>query len=120
MRIDKYLWAVRIFKTRSLATKQCKLGKVTIDEEAVKPSREVKERDVIEVRKGPAHFQYKVKDFPKSRVGAKLVEDYLTDVTPREELDRIKTIQLAQKNERKKGMGRPTKKDRRDINKFLK
>ncbi|MFZ6052703.1 RNA-binding S4 domain-containing protein [Halocola ammonii] len=120
MRVDKYLWAVRVFKTRSLATKECKQGRISIDDAAVKPSREVKEGEVVDVRKGPITHSYKVLDFPKSRVGAKLVEDFMQEVTSDEQKEKMEKIKLAQKGQRRRGMGRPTKKDRRDINKFLK
>lgn len=119
MRVDKYLWAIRAFKTRTLAAQSCKAGKVSIDDEVVKPSREVKQHDIISVRKGAITFMYKVVDIPKNRVGAKLVPDYAIDCTPQEELDKLEMIKEAQKQFRWKGLGRPTKKDRRDIDKFL-
>ena len=119
MRIDKYLWSIRVFKTRSLSAQYCRAGKVFIKEEAIKPSREVKQNDLIVVRKGSIQFAYKVIDIPKNRVGAKLVEQYALDCTPQEELDKLEMLLLAQKQNDWKGLGRPTKKDRRDIDKFF-
>lgn len=115
MRIDKYLWCIRVFKTRSLAAQQVKLNKVWVNGELVKASREVKSSDIIKVRKGPIHFSYKVIDFPKSRLGAKLVATYATDMTSAEELDKLEVLRLQYHDQRRKGLGRPTKKDRRDI-----
>ena len=119
MRVDKYLWAVRVFKTRTLATKLCKAGKVSIAEEQVKPSREVKVNEIIVVKKGAVSFQYKVLDFPKNRVGAKLVEQYMIDCTLPEELEKLEMINLSRKEQKWHGLGRPTKKDRRNIDKFM-
>lgn len=118
MRIDKFLWAVRKYKTRSLAADEIKKGAVKIGDEIVKPSREVKKGDEIEFRKDAVHYKVKVLDFPKSRVGAKLVEQYITDVTSQEELDKKEFIGLMRSMNRKKGMGRPTKKERRDLDDF--
>jgi ribosome-associated heat shock protein Hsp15 len=115
MRIDKYLWCIRIFKTRSLAAAQVKLNKVWVNDEQVKASREVKQGDVLKVRKGPVHFSYKVIDFPKSRLGAKLVATYAKDVTSAEEMAKLEVIRLQYQEQRRKGLGRPTKKDRRDL-----
>lgn len=119
MRVDKYLWCIRVFKTRSLATEWCREGKVSILGEAIKAARELKGGEKITVRKGAIHFVYEVKDFPKSRVAAKLVPDYAIDMTPKEELDKLEMILLAKSEDRWKGLGRPTKKDRRDIDKFF-
>ena len=118
-RIDKYLWAVRLFKTRSLAANMVKNGKVMIDDEPIKPSRDVKIGDKISIKKNTALFSYEVIDLLEKRVGAKLVEDYIRDITPQEEIDKYKEYQLAQKQYRELGFGKPTKKDRRSIKKFL-
>ena len=118
MRIDKFLWAVRKYKTRSLATDEIKKGAVKIGEEIVKPSREVKAGDEIEFRKEAIHYKIKVLDFPKSRVGAKLVEQYIVDITLQEELDKNEFIGMMRGLNRRKGMGRPTKKERRDLDDF--
>lgn len=114
-RIDKYLWCVRLFKTRSLATLACKEGKVKLNNEPVKSSKTVNVGDVITIRKQGVYFSYKIKETLSKRVGAKLVEDFITNITSPEELERFKMHQMAQKVYREKGQGRPTKKDRRDI-----
>lgn len=119
MRIDKYLWAIRVFKTRSLASAACREGKVSVDESKVKPARTVKEGEVLQVRKGAVHFSYKVIALPKSRVGAPLVKDYMVDVTTKEELEKLEMIKLAH-IDRPKGLGRPTKRDRRGWEKAFK
>ena len=119
MRIDKYLWAIRIFKTRSLSSAACREGKVSVDEVKIKPARAVKENEIVVVRKGAVHFSYKVVAMPKSRVGAPLVKDYMVDVTPKEELDKLEMIKLAHVD-RPKGVGRPTKRDRRGWEKAFK
>ena len=114
-RIDKWLWTVRIFKTRSLATEECKKTRVKINNADVKPSKEVKSGDVVSVRKPPVLFTFVVKDIPKSRVGAKLVPDYLEDITPPEELGKLDPGFLAFQGARERGSGRPTKKERRTL-----
>ncbi|MDT0650777.1 RNA-binding S4 domain-containing protein [Autumnicola edwardsiae] len=115
MRVDKYLWCVRYFKTRSIATNACKQGKVKIDGANVKPSKEVFPADKILVRKNQVNYQIEVLDLPPSRVGAKLVNLYLHDITPKEEFEKKDLLKYSQDYYRKKGTGRPTKKDRRDI-----
>jgi len=116
VRIDKWLWAVRIFKTRSMATDACRSGKVTIDGQEVKPSREVKTDDEIKVVINP-HFtrSLKVIQVLSNRVGAKLVATYANDITPDEEYDRFKKYNELNWERRDRGVGRPTKKERRDI-----
>lgn len=118
MRIDKYLWCIRVFKTRSLATTACKKGQVIITDNNVKPSKEVFGGELILVRKNQINYQIKVLDLPKSRVGAKLVDLYRKDVTPKDELEKNELLKYAKDYYRKKGTGRPTKKDRRDIEGF--
>ncbi len=118
MRVDKYLWCVRYFKTRSLATKACKKGHVKIDGSSVKPSREIFPADKIEVRKNQINYQIEVLDIPSSRVGAKLVSLYLVDKTPKENLEKLDLLKYSKDYYRKKGTGRPTKKDRRDLEDF--
>lgn len=115
MRIDKYLWCIRIFKTRSIATNACKQGKVKMAGQNVKPSREAYPSDEIQVRKNQINYSFQVLDIPPSRVGAKLVDLYRKDVTPKEELQKFELVKYAKDYYRKKGTGRPTKKDRRDI-----
>ena len=118
VRIDKWLWSVRLFKTRSQATEACKSGKVLIDEIAVKPSREVQAGDKIHLTSGPVHRTVEVKEILKSRVGAKLVENYMIDRTPQEEYDRHKLVQELNYENRDRGIGRPTKRERRLIEKL--
>jgi len=119
MRVDKYLWSVRLYKTRSLATKECKQNHVIVNEELVKPSRELKPNDEIILKKGPIFYSYQVLDFPKSRVGAKLTELYVKDITPPEEAHKLEMIRQTNKLSRDRGLGRPTKKDRRAISKYF-
>ena len=119
MRIDKYLWAVRLFKTRSIASDACKSGKVLINDITLKPSREVKPGVEFQVKRPPLIYSYKVKELPKSRVGAKLVADYLIDLTPQEELNKLEHMKVGVQSVREKGTGRPTKKDRRTIDGYF-
>lgn len=118
-RIDKYLWAVRLFKTRSIATNMVKTGKVLIKDEAVKPSKVLKIGEKFCIKKNTALFTYEVVELLEKRVGAALVPTYLKDLTPVEELEKYKAYQLSQSEYRQNGMGKPTKKDRRNISKFL-
>lgn len=119
VRIDKYLWSVRVFKTRSDAAEACRSGKVSVNGTAVKSSREIKKGDTVQVRKGAVHYRYLVVEPVDKRQGAKLVEQYLTDVTPQTELDKliapVETIFL----KRDRGAGRPTKKERRQIDRLM-
>jgi len=114
IRIDKWLWTVRLFKTRTLATNACNAGKVKINAVNCKPSREIKKNEKIQIRIGMLLKTVEVLDFPKSRVGAKLVPDYYTDLTPPKEYERLKTISTASEW-REHGTGRPTKRDRRQL-----
>jgi ribosome-associated heat shock protein Hsp15 len=118
MRLDKYLWCVRKYKTRSLATAEVRKDKVQINGEDAKASREVKVGDVIDFRKDGVVYSLKVKDLPKSRVGAKLVEQYIEDVTANSELEKQDFMRMMRGFNRAKGTGRPTKKDRRDLDDF--
>ena len=115
MRIDKYIWCVRLLKSRSLAAEECKLNKVLIDDVPVKASRELKVGQEFVYKRDGIAYKYQVKAFPKSRVGAPLVADYLLDITPAEEIEKKEFIQMAKSFQRKKGLGRPTKKERRDL-----
>ncbi len=112
VRIDKYLWAVRLYKTRTLATEACKKGRITVDDMPAKPSRTVSMGDVIEVKKMPVVYSYLVKDPIEKRVGAKIVDQYVEDVTPQEELQKLE-MQDDFFIKRDRGAGRPTKKERR-------
>lgn len=119
MRIDKFLWSTRYFKTRNIATTACKKGQVKINGNVVKPSREVYPSDTIVVRKNQIDYQLLVLDIPPSRVGTKLVDIYRKDTTPKEAFQNNELLALAKEHYRKKGLGRPTKKDRRDIDEYL-
>ncbi|HET8837960.1 MAG TPA: RNA-binding S4 domain-containing protein [Flavobacteriaceae bacterium] len=118
MRIDKYLWCVRFFKARSLATTACRQGKVRMNEAIVKPSREIFPGEKISVRKNQIDYLLEVLDIPTSRVGAKLVNLYMIDLTPKENLEKLDLLNFSKAHYRKTGTGRPTKKDRRDIEDF--
>ena len=118
-RIDKFLWSVRLFKTRSLAADQCKTNKILIKNEPVKSSKEVKIGDVISIKKNTAIFSYKVLDLLKNRVGAPLVKNYLEEITPSSEIEKFRIYQEAQREYRENDFGKPTKLDRRKLNKFL-
>lgn len=115
MRVDKYLWCIRYFKTRTIATTAVKKGQVRVNGTVVKPSREVYPTDKITVRKNQVDYQLIVLDTPENRLGAKLVDIYRKDVTPKENLEKLELLKYSKDYYRKKGMGRPTKKDRRDI-----
>ena len=116
-RIDKWLWVVRIYKTRSIATKACAGGKVKIDGNTVKASRMVRKGDIIQVRKRVIKYEYKVLKIAEKRMGAKLVPDFLEDITPEEELDKLESAHKQPLQTREKGQGRPTKKERRVMDK---
>lgn len=115
MRIDKYLWCVRYFKTRNIATTACKKGHIKVNGQVVKPSREVYPTDKIELRKNQINYTITVLDIPPNRVGAKLVDIYRVDTTPKSAFESQELLKFAKDYYRKKGTGRPTKKDRRDI-----
>ena len=118
MRIDKYLWCVRYYKTRTLATVACKKGKVKINNDVAKPSREIFSLDKIELRINQINYQLTINDIPSSRIGAKLVDIYRTDTTPKEQFKSRELLKYSKEYYRSKGVGRPTKKDRRDIDDF--
>ncbi|WP_299251910.1 RNA-binding S4 domain-containing protein [uncultured Lacinutrix sp.] len=115
MRIDKYLWCVRYFKTRNIATTACKKGHIKVNGQVVKPSREVYPTDKIELRKNQINYTITVLDIPPNRVGAKLVDIYRVDTTPKSAFESQELLKFAKDYYRKKGTGRPTKKDRRAI-----
>jgi ribosome-associated heat shock protein Hsp15 len=119
MRIDKYLWCVRYYKTRNIATEACNKGHITVNGQVVKPSREVFVTDKITLRKDQIVYRFTVLDIPQNRVGAKLVDIYRKDETPNEAFEHIELLKMSKEYYRSKGMGRPTKKDRRDIDDFL-
>ena len=118
IRLDKYIWAVRLSKTRSQASELITKGRVLINDAHVKPSREVKIGETIVLLKHSARFQYKVLDLLDKRVGAPLVKDYIQDRTAPEEIEKLKAYQEAQRNYRLTD-GKPTKKDRRELDRFM-
>lgn len=119
-RIDKWLWSVRLYKTRSLASEACRSGKVTIEDQAVKPSREVKIGNVFVIRQGPLTKTIEVKELLKNRVGPKLVPNYMNDLTPEEEYTKLQLMREINFEVRDRGIGRPTKKERRIIDRLKK
>ena len=118
-RLDKWLWAVRVFKTRSLATDACRAGSVQINEQPAKPARDVRLGEQIVVRQGLITRTLRVVGMPVSRVGAKLVPDYCADLTPEAEFEKARSQPLQQLLAREKGSGRPTKRDRRLLDRLL-
>lgn len=118
VRIDKWLWAVRLFKTRTLAAEACKKGKVIIKGIQVKPSRNVKVEDVISIKRNPFLFSFQVLALSENRMNAKLVPDFMKNVTTADQLELIELARMTGQNGRDRGAGRPTKKDRRDLEEF--
>jgi ribosome-associated heat shock protein Hsp15 len=118
MRIDKYLWCVRYFKTRNIATEACKKNHISVNGQVAKSSKEVFPMDKITIRKDQINYQLTVLDIPQNRVGAKLVDIYRKDETPKEAFEHLELLKLSKEHYRTKGQGRPTKKDRRDIEDF--
>ena len=119
VRIDKWLWAVRIYKTRSKATEACKKGRILIENLPAKPSREIHPGDIIEIKKAPITRKFKVLALAEKRMSAKLVDDFVEDITPPEEIELLETQKKMKWFSRKPGTGRPTKKDRRDLDDFF-
>lgn len=117
-RIDKWLWAARIFKTRSLAADACKSGRITLNGAQVKPSRTVKEGDEVGVKKSPVTYTFRVKQAIEKRVGAKLLPDILEDITTPDQYEILEMQRISGFVGRAKGTGRPTKKDRRALDDF--
>jgi ribosome-associated heat shock protein Hsp15 len=118
VRFDKWLWAVRIYKTRSMAAAACRKGQVIIDNLPLKPSRNVSLDEIISVKKPPVIFTYRIKKIPPKRLSAKLAKECFEDLTPQEEYDKLKVKELPGFGYRKRGDGRPTKKERRIIDKY--
>ena len=118
MRIDKYLWCIRYYKTRSLATEAIKKGHVSVNGQTAKPSRDVFPMDKIVLRKDQINYQIKVLDIPLNRLGAKLVDMYRKDETPEEAFAHLELLKLSKDHYRAHGTGRPTKKERRDIDDY--
>lgn len=118
VRIDKWLWAVRIFKTRTIASEACKKGRVLINNNSTKPSRMIRIGEVIQVKKPPIIYSFKVLGIAQKRMGAKLVPNYMKNVTPPEEYEILEMNKLSGFIDRQRGSGRPTKKERRDLENF--
>lgn len=120
IRIDKWLWAVRIYKTRTIATDACKKGRVTIgdDTNPVKPARTVKPGDVVHVRKSPVTYSFRVLAVTQSRLGAKLVPQYAENITPQDQYDLLEVVKISGFVDRRKGLGRPTKREGRELARF--
>lgn len=119
IRIDKWLWAVRLFKTRSLAAEACKKGKVLIQDVQVKPSRVVKVGEIIQIRHSPVLYSFKVLALAQNRMNAKLVPEFMENVTTPDQLELIELGKIAAETGRARGTGRPTKKERRDMDDFF-
>jgi ribosome-associated heat shock protein Hsp15 len=119
IRIDKFLWAVRIFKTRSIASEECKKGRIIINDIQVKPSRIVARGEIIIVKKLPVIYTYRILDPIENRVSAKIAGNYIEDLTPEEEKAKLTLKQSGVIVQREKGSGRPTKKERRDLDRFI-
>lgn len=118
MRVDKYLWCVRKFKTRGLSSEAIKKERVKINDEIVKSSRTIKVKDQVEIHREGIKYSYLVLDIPKSRLGAKLVDDFIKDITSQEQIEKAEFISMMKNFNRKRGEGRPTKKDRRDLDRY--
>ncbi len=119
VRIDKFLWCVRLYKTRSVASDALKRGKVAMGGTQVKSSRNIKVGDVIDVKVPGGIRSFEVTKLPKSRMGAKLVQEHIREVTPKEQAEQLEMFRLQMSMQRHKGLGRPTKKERRDMESFL-
>ena len=118
LRIDKWLWAVRIFKTRSMASNACKKGRVLIDDQQVKPSHTVRVGSIVTVKKRPVFYKYRVLGLLAKRQSAKIAREYLEDITPENEMKKMEVQKQVIQEHRPKGQGRPTKKERRELDKF--
>ncbi|MCF0205092.1 MAG: RNA-binding S4 domain-containing protein [Muribaculaceae bacterium] len=118
VRIDKWLWAVRIFKTRTVSTDACKKGRVTINGVTVKPSRPLKEGEVVDVKKPPITYTFRVIGLIENRVGAKLVPNYYENITAPDQYELLEMIKVNGFVNRQKGLGRPTKKEGRELARF--
>jgi len=122
IRIDKWLWAVRVFKTRTIATEACKKGRVTLGappaDVVAKPSRTIRVNDTINVRKPPVTYSFRVRALTENRLGARLVPEYLENITPKEQLDLLEIVKISGFIDRRKGLGRPTKREGRELARF--
>ena len=118
VRIDKWMWATRIFKTRTVAADACKKNRIAIGGVSIKPSRMIKVGDIIEIRKPPITFSFRVLALTERRMGAKLVPDYLENITSPEQYEVLEMNKISGFVNRARGLGRPTKKDRRELEQF--
>ena len=120
VRIDKWLWAVRVFKTRTIATEAIKKGRVTVGDNPtpVKPSRTIKVGDTVSVRKPPVTYTFRVLAHTENRLGAKLVPEYMENITPQSQYDLLEVVKISGFVDRRKGLGRPTKREGRELSKF--
>lgn len=119
VRIDKWMWAVRLFKTRSIAADACKKGRVMMQGTNVKPSRTVKVGDVVQIKRPPVVYSFKVLALSENRMGAKLVPDFMENVTPPDQLEMLELSRFSSSGRRDRGTGRPTKKERRDLDAYV-
>ena len=118
-RIDKWLWAVRIYKTRSIAAEACKKGHISIGDRTAKPAHNVRVGDIVNVKKAPVTYSFKVLQCAEHRVGAKLVPELMENVTPQEQYELLEMSRMSGCVGRARGTGRPTKKERRDLDMFV-
>lgn len=121
VRVDKWLWAMRVFKTRTIATESCKKGRVTIgsgEGVVAKPSRVIKVGDIVNVKKPPITYSFRVKALTENRLGAKLVPEYMENVTPQSQYDLLDIVKISGFIDRRKGLGRPTKREGRELSRF--
>jgi ribosome-associated heat shock protein Hsp15 len=118
VRIDKWLWAVRIFKTRTVALEACKKNRISVNDAPAKPSRMIRTGDIISVRKPPVTYSFKVLGLTSNRIGTKLVPEYMENITPPEQYEILNLQKISGFIDREKGTGRPTKKERRDLDEF--
>jgi len=119
IRIDKWMWATRIFKTRTIALEACKKNRVMVNDVPAKPSRMIKAGDIVQVRKPPVTYSFRVLDVTSNRVGAKLVPQYMENITPPEQYEILELQKISGFVDRIHGSGRPTKKERRELDEFM-
>lgn len=119
VRVDKWLWAVRVYKTRSIAAEACKKGHVVVRDRVVKPSFLINEGDVVQVKKSPVVYSFKVLKCAESRMAAKFVPEFMENVTPAEQYELLEMNRISGFIDRARGSGRPTKKERRDMDNFI-
>lgn len=118
-RIDKWLWAVRIYKTRSIAAEACKKGHVSIGDRTAKPAHNIRVGDIVNVKKAPITYSFRVLKCAENRVGAKLVPELMENITPQEQYEILEMSRISGFVDRARGTGRPTKKERRDLDQFV-